>query len=114
MDVSRVEVYGFATEEVDEVRAQVERALDLVFEPHQSELIGDYYFASLCGAHAELTLRANYDPGADGESYEDTLAEPDFPGFGTLLYVEWSDTGHTCRERVNGLAPDGQLLAVEE
>ena len=111
----RVELYGFVTDDVEGVRGQVEAALGVTFSLHESAQIGPYYFAPFCSPHAELTLRPNLDASADEDAdEEDALAEPDFPDFGVLLYVEWKTTGHSCRARVKKLEPDAQLLLVEE
>ena len=111
----RVELYGFLSGDIEEVREQVEGALGVRFTLFESSEIGPYYFAPLCAPHAELTLRPNLDASAEEDAdEEDALAEPDFPDFGVLLYVEWKTTGHSCRARVKKLEPDAQLLLVEE
>ncbi len=115
MDEERLELYGFDTEDLEGVRELLEERLGVAFEAHESDLIGPYYFAPLCADHAEMTLRPNLDAAFDPEvdDPEESLAEPDFAGFGVLLYVEWRNTSHSCRELLQRIAPAGQLLAVE-
>jgi hypothetical protein len=110
-----VELWGFHTADVEEARAVVERVLGVPMTLHESEAIGPYYHVSFCSSHADLTLRANldadFDPDVDDP--DEALEEPDFPDFGTLLYVEWHGSSHGCRRAVEGLAPEAQLLVVE-
>ncbi|HKC23887.1 MAG TPA: hypothetical protein VKF32_04050 [Thermoanaerobaculia bacterium] len=116
MDEEEVELWGFHAGDVEGVRAVVERSLGVTFELLESESIGPYYFASLCAPHAELTLRPNLDAAFDedsGEDPDDALAEPDFPDYGVLLYIDWHTRGHACREKAQGLGAEAQLLLVE-
>ena len=116
MSSERVEVYGFETDDIEEVRAAIEEALGLVFDVFDSASIGGYYFAPFCEPHAELTLRFNREPEPEGgwDSGEDGLAEPEFPSHGVLLYVEWRRTDHGCRRQIAAVTNYGELLAVEE
>lgn len=114
-DVERVELFGFVTDDVEGVRESVEAALGVRFTLFESAQIGPYFYAPLCEPHAGLTLRPNLDPSADEDAdEEDALAEPDFPDFGVLLYVEWRTSNHSCRQKTQALGPDAQLLMVEE
>lgn len=110
-----VELWGFLDPDVESVRRVVERALGLEMTLHESESIGPYYHASLCASHAELALRPNLDAAFDPETDdpEESLEEPDFPDFGCLLYVEWTTPGHSCRQSVDALGAEAQLLIVE-
>ena len=113
--VEIVELWGFHTTDVEEARVLVERALGVPMTLHESDAIGPYYHVSFCSSHADVTLRPNldadFDPDVDDP--EESLEEPDFPDFGTLLYVEWHNPSHTCRKALESLAPEGQLLIVE-
>jgi len=113
--VEIVELWGFHTPDVEEARALVERALGVPLTLHESDAIGPYYHVSFCSSHADVTLRPNldvdFDPDVDDP--DESLEEPDFPDFGTLLYVEWHNASHTCRKALEHLAPAGQLLIVE-
>lgn len=110
-----LELWGFHGQDVDRVRRLLEQALDVAFTLHESDTIGPYFFAPLCGSHAELTLRANLDADFDEETDDpdESLAEPDFPDFGVLLYVDWTTTAHDCRARFGALGDEAQLLTVE-
>lgn len=110
-----VELWGFPDADIEAVRAVVERTLGLEMTLHESESIGPYYHASLCAPHADLTLRPNLDASFDPETDDpdESLEEPDFPDFGCLLYVEWTTPGHTCRQAVDALGSEAQLLLVE-
>jgi hypothetical protein len=116
MDQELVELYGFTTEDVEEVREKLESLLGVVFDRYVSMLAGGYYFTELCARHAALTLRENYGVTEDEETGEEEegLAEPEFPESGVILYVEWRTTAHSCREKVKALAGIAELLAVEE
>lgn len=113
----RVEVWGLETANVDAARTALEEALGVAFARHESAHIGVYWFAELCGGHAELTLRPNrdadFDPDADLDA-EAALAEPEFEEFGTLLYVDWRREDHDCRATFEELGDEIRLLAVEE
>lgn len=110
-----VELWGFPDPDIEAVRAVVERTLGVTMELHESASIGPYYHASLCGAHADLVLRPNLDASFDPETDDpdESLEEPDFPDFGSLLYVEWATPGHTCRQSVDALGAEAQMLIVE-
>ena len=82
-----VELWGFLSEDVEGVREEVERLLGVTFEMHESASIGPYYFAP--------------------------LAEPDFPDFGVLLYVERKTEGKPGSGRLASLGATAQLLLVE-
>ena len=116
MDEEEVELWGFHAGDVEGVRAIVERSLGVTFELLESASIGPYYFAAFCAPHAELTLRPNLDAAFDedsGEDPDDALAEPDFPDYGVLLYIDWHTREHACREKAQGLGAEAQLLLVE-
>ena len=114
-DAGTVEVYGFQTDDLEEVRAAVEAALGVTFQPFESQTAGDYYFTPFCPPHGELTLRGNLDPAFDPDTddRDEAFAEPDFPDHGVLLYAEWTTTGHACHGKLQALGPDAELLAVE-
>lgn len=112
----RVELWGLETGSVEAARRALEEALGVPFTRHESATVGTYWFAELCGGHAELTLRPNLDPDFDPDvdDEEGALAEPEFEEFGTLLYVEWKRQDHDCRRTFDELGDEIQLLAVEE
>jgi hypothetical protein len=110
-----VELWGFPDPDIEAVRGVVERTLGVLMDLHESAAIGPYYHASLCSSHADLVLRPNLDAGFDPDTDDpdESLEEPDFPDFGSLLYVEWSTTGHSCRQSVDALGAEAQLLLVD-
>jgi hypothetical protein len=116
MEQELVELYGFPTEDIEEVREKLESVFGVVFDRYASMLAGGYYFTELCAGHAALTLRENTGITEDEETGEEEegLAEPDFPDSGVILYVEWRTTAHSCREKIKALAGIAELLAVEE
>ena len=116
MEQELVELYGFPTEDVEEVRLKLESLLGVAFDRYASMMAGGYYFTELCPGHAALTLRENYGVTEDEETGEEEegLAEPDFPDSGVILYVEWHTTAHSCRDKAKSLAGVAELLAVEE
>ena len=116
MEQELVELYGFPTEDVEEVRMKLESLLGVSFDRYASMSAGGYYFTELCPGHAALTLRENYGVTEDEETGEEEegLAEPDFPESGVILYVEWHTTGHSCREKGKSIAGIAELLAEEK
>jgi hypothetical protein len=115
MSEASVELWGFHSDDVERVREDVERLLGVTFRLHESASIGPYYFAPLDEPESDLILRPNLDAGFDEDvdDPDDAFAEPDFPDFGVLLYVEWTNPGHTCRQSVDALGAEAQLLVVE-
>ena len=110
-----VELWGFLTDDVEAVREEAERLLGVTFRLHESESIGPYYFAELDEPEAELILRPNLDAGFDEDvdDPDDVYAEPDFPDFGVLLYVERRSEGTPGGGRLAELGGSAQLLLVE-
>lgn len=110
-----VELWGFPTEDVEGVREEVERLLGVAFELHESETIGPYYFAPLADPEADLILRPNLDVDFDEEvgDPDEAYAEPDFPEYGVLLYVERKTEGRPGSGKLAGLESSAQLLLVE-
>ena len=110
-----VELWGFLTDDVEVVRAEVERLLGVTFRMHESASIGPYYFAPLDEPESELILRPNRDAGFDEDldDPDDAFAEPDFPDFGVLLYVERKSEGKPGSGRLAALGESAQLLLVE-
>ena len=115
MSEPSVELWGFPTEDVEGVREEVERLLGVVFTLHESQTIGPYYFAPLDEPEAELILRPNLDADFDEETDDpdEAYAEPDFPEFGVLLYVERKAEGRPAGGKLAELEASGQLLLVE-
>jgi hypothetical protein len=116
MEQELVELYGFHTEDVEEVREALESLFGVVFDRYASMFAGGYYFTELCTGHAALTLRENYGITEDEETGEEEegLVEPEFPESGVILYVEWQTTAHSCREKGKALSGIGELLAEEK
>ena len=115
MSEAAVELWGFLSDDVERVREEVARLLGVSFRLHESESIGPYYFAELDEPEADLILRPNLDAGFDEETDdpEEALAEPDFPDFGVLLYVERRTEGKPGSGRLASLGETAQLLLVE-
>ncbi len=115
MSEPSVELWGFATEDVEGVREEVERLLGVAFTLHESQTIGPYYFAPLDEPEAELILRPNLDADVDEETDDpdEAYAEPAFPEFGVLLYVERKAEGRPAGGKLAELEASGQLLLVE-
>ena len=115
MSDGAVELWGFLSEDVEGVREEVERLLGVTFAMHESATIGPYYFAPLGEPAADLILRPNLDAGFDEETDDpdEAYAEPDFPDFGVLLYVERKDEGKPGGGRLAALGGSAQLLLVE-
>jgi hypothetical protein len=110
-----VELWGFLTDDVESVREEAERLLGVTFRLHESASIGPYYFADLDDPESELILRPNVDAGFDEDvdDPDDAFAEPDFPDFGVLLYVERKSDGKPGEGRLAALGGAAQLLVVE-
>ena len=115
MSEGSVELWGFLSEDVEGVREEVERLLGVTFELHESSSIGPYYFAPLAEPESDLILRPNLDAGFDEEADDpdDACAEPDFPEYGVLLYVERKSEGKPGGGKLAGLGATAQLLLVE-
>ena len=110
-----VELWGFLTDDVESVREEAERLLGVTFRLLESASIGPYYFAELDDPESELTLRPNLDAGFDEDvdDPDDAYAEPDFPEYGVLLYVERKAEGKPGGGKLAGLGATAQLLLVE-
>lgn len=110
-----VELWGFLSDDVERVREETERLLGVAFRLHESASIGPYYFAELDEPPSDLILRPNLDAGFDEETDDpdEALAEPDFPDFGVLLYVERKTEGKPGSGRLASLGESAQLLALE-
>ena len=110
-----VELWGFLTDDVETAREEAERLLGVTFRLHESESIGPYYFAELDEPESVLTLRPNLDADFDEEvdDPDGAYAEPDFPEFGVLLYVERKAEGKPGEGRLAELGALAQLLLVE-
>ena len=110
-----VELWGFLSDDVEAAREDAERLLGVTFRLHESESIGPYYFAELDEPESELTLRPNLDPDFDEDSGDpdDAFAEPHFPHYGVLPYVERKPGGAAGGGRLAALAEAAQLLLVE-
>ena len=110
-----VELWGFLSDDVEAAREQAERLLGVSFRLHESESIGPYYFAELDEPESELILRPNLDADfdEDADDLDDAYAEPDFPDFGVLLYVERKSDGPPGGARLAALGEVAQLLVVE-
>lgn len=110
-----VELWGFLSDDVESAREEAERRLGVTFRLHESESIGPYYFAELDDPESELILRPNLDAGfdEDRDDPDDAYAEPDFPDFGVLLYVERKSDGKPGGGRLAALGDVAQLLLVE-
>lgn len=110
-----VELWGFLSDDVEAAREEVERLLGVRFRLYESETIGPYLFAELDQPEADLTLRPNVDADFDEEvdDPEEACAEPDFPDFGVLLYVERKAPGPPGEGRLAALGQAAQLLVTE-
>ncbi len=115
MSEAAVELWGFLSDDVEGVREEVERLLGVTFRMHESASIGPYYFADLDDPESDLILRPNLDAGFDEDvdDPDDAFAEPDFPDFGVLLYVERRSEGKPGGGRLAALGASAQLLLVE-
>jgi hypothetical protein len=115
MSEAAVELWGFLSEDIERVREDVERILGVAFRLHESASIGPYYFAPLDAPDADLILRPNLDAGFDEDvdDPDDAFAEPDFPDFGVLLYVERKTEGKPGSGKLVALGATAQLLLVE-
>ena len=115
MSEASVELWGFLFEDVERAREEIERLLGVTFRMHESASIGPYYFARLDEPESDLILRPNLDAGFDEETDDpdDAFAEPDFPDFGVLLYVERKTEGKPGSGRLAALGSSAQLLLVE-
>jgi hypothetical protein len=115
MAEEELELWGFHSDDVESVRELLEGALEVRFAMHESDTIGPYYFSLYCEPHADLTLRPNVDAAYDEDTDDpdSAYAEPDFPEYGVLLYVDWRTRAHACREKLKKLGPEAQLLLVE-
>lgn len=115
MSEPAVELWGFLTDDVESAREDAERLLGVTFRLHESASIGPYYFAELGEPESDLILRPNLDAGfdEDRDDPDDAFAEPDFPDFGVLLYVERRSAGKPGGGKLAALGKAAQLLLVE-
>lgn len=115
MSEASVELWGFHSDDVERVREDVEQLLGVTFRLHESASIGPYYFAPLDEPESDLILRPNLDAGFDEDvdDPDDAFAEPDFPDFGVLLYVERKTEGKPGGGKLSALGATAQLLLVE-
>lgn len=109
-------IYAVAAANLDAARAEVELALDVTLDPHDSLYLGAYFRGALASLHI-LKLRRNVDPLYDAEQDppEDKFALREFPEHSNLLYVDGpaaestDSTLQTTIERIPGV----KLLQVK-
>ena len=77
-------LYGFQDDDLDAIRAAVERALGIALERHTSAYRGEHYAGGAVG-RATLILQRNWDP------FGGELMEEQFPEMPVLLYVTAGD-----------------------
>ena len=82
-------IYAVSAPNLDAARAEVELALDVTLDLHDSVYLGDYFRGALASLHV-LKLRRNFDPLYDVEQDppEDRFALREFPEHSNLLYVD--------------------------
>ena len=81
------DLYGFLSEDLDELANVLGKALGISFFPHESSYhCGDYYVWEDSNGEEEFILQHNRDPFESDPS--DAWTEPDFKEYPTLLYAE--------------------------
>jgi hypothetical protein len=103
-------IYAVSAANLDAARAEVELALDVTLDPHDSLYLGDYFRGALASLYI-LKLRRNVDPLYDAEQDppEDKFALSEFPEHSNLLYVDGpaaesnDSTLRSTIERIPGL-----------
>ncbi len=79
--MSTQDLYGFSTTKLDPLREQIEKALGLQMELHESSYRGGDYYQQKLPGDGSLILQRNYDP------IEKEWAEPEYQQAGALLHV---------------------------
>lgn len=78
------DLYGMESSDIKMAKAVIEDALGITFTPKESAYHGEYYQWGDRSTES-LMLKMNADP------IDDEPAEPDFPSFHILLYVDGSE-----------------------
>ena len=73
-------LFGYLSDDIGEAKYYLENALSCKFDARESTYYGNYYqYGEKSGEH--FILRENIDP------FDDEVAEPDFPSYKILLYL---------------------------
>lgn len=100
--------YGFGKDDLELVRAEVQRMLGVCFEEHESSYLGQYYLAKTEQGET-LQLMANFNP------VEQELNEPEFPDMPVLVHItDIRDEERSMQIRMLLEARGGRLLKVVE
>jgi len=79
------DTFGFALDDLEQVRSALENCLGIRFVPHESSFIGDYYLYENPENGESLSLQRNEDPEEGGPLY------CEFSEFPTVLHVSETD-----------------------
>jgi hypothetical protein len=97
------DLYGLKSENLEEARVAVERALGVAFAAHTSSYVGDYYRKGDVGEE-NFILRDNFNP------CEEEWTEKEFQEYGILLYVSETMRADEIRKLLTDSIPSISLL----
>lgn len=93
------DLYGLTNGSLEDVRSNVEKALPVKFEPHESSFIGDYFLADMANDE-NIQIRKNIDP-IDGEP-----AEGQYPEASILIYVNGTERADEVAQKLDSQMPE--------
>lgn len=98
-------VYGFAHNDLEQVRSDVERALGVQLAPHDSMYRGGLYYRQGNSGAENLILQYNYNP-EEGE-----YTEEQYPEYPILLYVNQPRDPSSIEKKIQEGLPSFKLLS---
>jgi hypothetical protein len=101
------DLYGIKSGSLEDIKAQIEKALNIRLNLHENLNYGDY-FRSAKSDGEELVLINNFDP------YEKELIDESYPDYNFLLYVDDTKRRKEIEEKLIQKIKDIVLLEREE
>jgi len=101
------DIYGLASDALDDVRSAVEIALGIHFQSHESSYHGGLYYRYGELDEEHFILQKNQD------LQENELAEPEFDEFAILVYVNHTQRSSDVRQFLEQ-SVDGIILLKHE
>jgi hypothetical protein len=96
--VSSFDLFGWRSDDLDEVKVRVEEALGLMLEPHESGYLGGLYYRCGDPRGEELVLQRNLEL--------EELMEDEFPDHLVLLYVSRTQRRDEIKSRIKSVGAE--------
>ena len=88
-----IDVYGFQSDNINELAQRLSGILNIEFSLHDSLYRGGAYYRSAIPGKEEFVLQRNKD------LVDNELAEPEFPQFPILLYIDPTERSEEIRKQ---------------